>query len=87
MYRSIVHIAILIAFVASAFADTTQENARQKPEAQNDMLNTILEFRSANDGISYEYVEFEDDTTDDDEEILLQDDGDNFTPLGRLMTT
>lgn len=88
MYRSIVHIAILIAFVASSFAETRQENAIKKPEANNNIMNKILEFRSDNDGISYEYIDFEDDTTDDeDEEILLQDESDNASPLGRLMTT
>ncbi len=90
MYRSIVHIAILIAFFSSAGAETTQENAIKKPEANNHIMNKILEFRSDNDGISYEYIDFEDDTTDDedeDEEILLQDESDNASPLGRLMTT
>jgi ABC-type metal ion transport system substrate-binding protein len=86
MYRFISHIAILIAFVASASADTGEENVRKKQEEQNNVLNKILEFRSADDGISYEYVEFDDDNTDE-EEILLQDESDNFSPLGRLMTT
>lgn len=87
MYRSIFHIVILITFVTSSFANINQETVNQPLEEQNDILNKILEFKSANDGISYEYIDFEDDSIDEDEEILLQNEAENFSPLGRLMTT
>lgn len=85
MYKSILHTIMLIGFVVPAMADTPQDNVSRKPQTDNEVFNKMLEFKSNDDGISYEYVDFDDD--EDEGDIALQDDEDISGALGRLMNT
>ena len=61
------------------------ELGRPKPQTDSDVFNKMLEFKSNDDGISYEYVDFDDD--EDEGDLALQDDEDISGALGRLMNT
>ena len=85
MYKSILHIVMLTGLIAPAIADNTQDNVSKKPQADSDVFNKILEFKSNDDGISYEYVDFDDD--EDEGDLALKDAEDMSGALGRLMNT
>jgi len=76
---------MLMGLVVPAMADNAQNNVSNKPQTDSDVFNKMLEFKLTNDGISYEYVDFDDD--EDEGDIALQDDEDIAGALGRLMNT
>ncbi|PIZ32514.1 MAG: hypothetical protein COY39_05440 [Alphaproteobacteria bacterium CG_4_10_14_0_8_um_filter_37_21] len=84
MYKSIVNVIMLIGLVAPAMANNPQDNVSKRLKVDDDVFNKMLDFKSTDDGISYEYVDFDED--EEEGELALQDDEDT-SGLGRLMNT
>jgi len=75
---------MLIGLVAPAMANNPQDNVSKRLKVDDDVFNKMLDFKSTDDGISYEYVDFDED--EEEGELALQDDEDT-SGLGRLMNT